>query len=223
MNAKVFDQQMEKLKSSFGLKSFEGQKSILIWKYVQNLFDSEFEKIVDHMIASFRYAPLPNDFNEAAKAELKSRYQSGWKERTEKEAARPIDCEWCIDSGFLYCSESDNPTTQFFMLCDCPAGKAKSDDLIPHWSKSVAGAYKRLPFIVKDWVPTGSVTAMGLLDMYRAKLNEGRTYWANLRKKPKPIFRQLWSNDQHEHFLQAKKKFMLESLHAKMESQRGMG
>lgn len=218
-----FNQQMAKLSGIWPSEFKSAERLKRYYNALCDLPDEAFCEIVNSIIDNFRTAPLPKDFREAADEWHKTFIsKNGYKYGSQKEEyfEGVIECEWCMDSGMLYCSESSDPSTQFFMLCDCKTGMKRNDDLIPHWSKQVASAYHRLPFKTKDWVPTGAITAMGLMDMWRSKIHEGRTYWANLRKKPAPIFRQFWSNEEHEAFLAHKKKQMLEDLHSKMESQR---
>lgn len=222
---KCFSQNMAKLSGIWPNEFKSPERLKRYYNACCNVPDEGFNEIVNTIIDNFRTAPLPKDFADATTVWHKNFVnENGYMFGHEKyqDHGSVIECEWCMDSGMLYCSDSSNPETQFFMLCDCPIGNKKQDELIPHWSKQISAAFTRLPFRLKEWIPTESVTTMGLFDMWRSKVNQGRSYWAEARKKPKPVFRQLWSNEEHEMFLMKKKKKMLEDLHAKMESQRGM-
>lgn len=69
MTAIHFDQQINRLKLTFGDKSFSSERIKLIWASVHFLDDYVFTKIVNHMISTFKVSPLPKDFNDAARME----------------------------------------------------------------------------------------------------------------------------------------------------------
>lgn len=72
MNASHFDEQMKRLYSTFGEKSFSNERIRLIWNHVSDLPDNNFTRIVNHLLSTQRYAPLPKEFKEAAVAERKA-------------------------------------------------------------------------------------------------------------------------------------------------------
>lgn len=64
-----FNSEMGRIYSLFGDKFYPSERIKLIWHSVNRLPDESFTRIVDHLISSFRQAPLPKDFKEAAVAE----------------------------------------------------------------------------------------------------------------------------------------------------------
>lgn len=76
MKASSFDFEMKRITDVFGIKNYPSERIELIWNTTKNLSDESFNKIVNYLISSFRFAPLPKDFDEAAKAEIRSIHSS---------------------------------------------------------------------------------------------------------------------------------------------------
>lgn len=64
-----FKAQIQRLEKRFGEKYFSDDVLILIRKALQGLDNHHLLKITDHYLSTFRQAPLPKDFFEAAKKE----------------------------------------------------------------------------------------------------------------------------------------------------------
>lgn len=73
MTPTEFGQQIERLTRAFGQGFYNKERTDLIWRVVGELEAKWLSKIVDQMIASFRQAPLPNDFREVAQREKSKR------------------------------------------------------------------------------------------------------------------------------------------------------
>lgn len=84
MTPPEFDIQMRRVLSTFDTKTYSKERLALIWGAVSDLSAHSLSRIVDHLLATSRYAPLPKDFSEAAYAERKSAF-----DRTVREAASP--------------------------------------------------------------------------------------------------------------------------------------
>lgn len=66
MTLDQFKFQISRLESTFGERNFDTERLDLIMTSVMWMELGEFSKIVSHFIATFRSAPLPKDFKEAA-------------------------------------------------------------------------------------------------------------------------------------------------------------
>lgn len=66
MTDEQFQFQMKRLESAFGEKHFDLERLDLIKQSVFWMELGQFSSVVDHFISSFRQAPLPKDFKEAA-------------------------------------------------------------------------------------------------------------------------------------------------------------
>lgn len=89
--------QLDRLEQTFGDKAFSEQRALMIWNAVSHLDYQSVIGIVDGFIRSSKFAPLPQEFFEAAKGyEAQSKnYSLG--ECVPREIARCLDCG---DSGF---------------------------------------------------------------------------------------------------------------------------
>lgn len=74
MNEDHFRKEMARVSRTFGPQGFSDERIKLIWRDAKDLFDFEFTRICNSLIASCRYSPLPKDFQgEIAKVREKNR------------------------------------------------------------------------------------------------------------------------------------------------------
>lgn len=69
MNMAEFNTQLDRLRDAFTDKPFSDQRVKLIWREVQPFDARWLLNLVDRMLSSERYAPMPNAFAEAAAIE----------------------------------------------------------------------------------------------------------------------------------------------------------
>lgn len=74
MLAEQFRAEMGRIIGTFGKAAYSEERTDLIHRAIKGLGYGEFSRVVDHMISTFRYPPLPKDFAEAAIAERKKRF-----------------------------------------------------------------------------------------------------------------------------------------------------
>lgn len=67
MSPNFFHSQIKRLISTYGETAFKTERADLIWRFVHDMSDEWMRKSVDNFIATSRYAPLPDDFREAAR------------------------------------------------------------------------------------------------------------------------------------------------------------
>lgn len=87
MSPKFFDTQMSKIRAAFPNGFYDEVRIEMIWNHVQALDESEFAKIINHMIGSLRKPPVPIDFIEQAKSSR--RYSSIREEKREWQNGKP--------------------------------------------------------------------------------------------------------------------------------------
>lgn len=71
-----FQFQMHRLESAFGERHFPLERLELIWGLVAWMGLGQFSCVVDHMLSTMRYAPLPKDFKEASILEKKKAFEN---------------------------------------------------------------------------------------------------------------------------------------------------
>lgn len=135
MMLNVYEKHLNRLKSEFGEKAFGTERGVLIWKAVEDLSEEEFVRVIDHMISSFRYAPLPKDFFEAARAEKSKRLTF------HEDLPYVIQCEDCQDCGHIFITADDGTAT--WAYCHCGEGFRQMDIQnlgLPRWDRSMASS-----------------------------------------------------------------------------------
>lgn len=75
MTPDQFKFQMHRLEDTFGAKNFTMERLELIERFCMWMSLGQFSHICDHFISSFRYAPLPKDFKDAAIREKKNSFE----------------------------------------------------------------------------------------------------------------------------------------------------
>lgn len=120
MTHECFQSQMARLRETYGAKIYGAGREELILKTARDLADHAFERIVSHFIANARQAPLPKDFQDAARSE--------WRGRTigPEGAQAPIECRWCNDGGVVEVTHKGSGK-EYFMRCGCEAHLPERD------------------------------------------------------------------------------------------------
>lgn len=72
LTKEVFDMQISRLVDVFGEKAFSDERQRIIWHYCSALKNETFVKLINMIIANNRSAPVPSDFLEAIRLEMKS-------------------------------------------------------------------------------------------------------------------------------------------------------
>ncbi len=132
MTAQDFDGQVKRLSDTFGPQHYKQERLTLLWREVRDFDRRWFERVVDSMIASFKFAPLPADFADAVSGERERR----WKERKESTSLQPwagaAACRFCKDTGIRMCTKQGASGVWAFR-CDCSRGQSDPRDQIPVW------------------------------------------------------------------------------------------
>lgn len=139
-----FKHQIERLGEAFTPKAFNPSRVKLIRQWVDELTDQEFARICDHFIASFKSAPLPVDFKEAAKKELRAHPRP----RSQFQAPYVIQCPECNDVGVVRMLQGD---ISVLGLCDCAQGRDQVWKLPV--AKNVTG-YRNQPVPPESFLPS---------------------------------------------------------------------
>lgn len=184
-----FNGQMARVISTFDERHYSEDRLDIIWRMVESLEFFEFRKVVDHLINTFRQAPLPKDFFEASAGYRKNRLG------VDDTSADP-DCAECLDTGFFRVRYHDDQDSATLMRCNCPMGAARYADLfIPAWEKQMSAVFKRAPCPM-EWFLPGENRPSGkgdgkfedrrlqpLIDQFRARLRTAELHWKSLQAK----------------------------------------
>lgn len=180
MSPSAFDAQMKRISDTFGEHHYTKERKMAVWKMVQNLKESQFAKIVSHMVISFptNRPPFPLDFQTAVLAENRATPKNDW-----HDTDTPIECQDCHDSGVLYMRE-DQSSPIVFMACHCEVAARRSVKL-PRWKKEYAEIFEKLPFNTKEWIPKfdplrdDKNIIKSLAALWNAKIKFSVEYWEN--------------------------------------------
>lgn len=176
MNKGQFQLQIQRLESAFPGKHFSGQRVDLIWSAVCFLDIDSFMKIVDNMISSFRFAPLPKDFADAAKEERNKETKWLSQDERNKIEATPIKCRQCFDSGIVYLKNQHG--TEVWSRCNCELG-ITNPSLLPIYSPQWPN-HKLQRFPSEDWIPKEIGTLENLMNGWNEKKRISELYWKSL-------------------------------------------
>lgn len=83
MNIEFFNSQISRLSETFGPQHYKQSRMSIIWRDVREFSDAWLSGVIDKMISSSRYAPLPADFSECVSIER----ERIWSEKKAKGAA----------------------------------------------------------------------------------------------------------------------------------------
>jgi hypothetical protein len=185
MTDEFFRSQLIRVSEQFGAKAITAERSRMIWHVTKDLHEGAFMRIVDHFLASFRYAPLPKDFIEAALRERAGMSQARFQEQS---SSREPQCNKCCDAGVFEVSH-DMSGKIVFVRCSCDAGKDYYQCDIPQWNAFKIGN-EFTPLYMGDnqryliWKPDGGWKpgqGMSQLNektlMWKSKMKESREFW----------------------------------------------
>lgn len=176
-----FNIQMERLYAVFGEKSFTEQRNAITWKYVGGLPYTNFIKIIDHFIGSFRYAPLPEDFKIASISERRSMAGSIGIIYAVPDV---IKCRECDDLGILRVNHL-RESIEMLVRCVC---NASPTDKLPIWNEKKSGDWikSKCPidwFKPKQNLPEDDNKALKVLwpfvESWKAKLKFAEEFWVH--------------------------------------------
>jgi hypothetical protein len=85
MTSLEFATQIDRLKNTFSEKAYPPERVKLIWRFVAEFTPTWLEREVDGFLATFKFAPVPNDFSIAA-AEERERMWAEQKKQNAQEA-----------------------------------------------------------------------------------------------------------------------------------------
>lgn len=133
MTQEFFDNQIQRLSSTFGKNAFSDERVKLIWNSCNKLSNDEFAKITNFFIASSRQAPLPEEFRSSASNELN---------RRERERADvQFDCRQCDDVGFFeaMCIKQFHEDLElgrhYTFMCNCAKAPASNSNWKAHYGE----------------------------------------------------------------------------------------
>lgn len=143
-----FNEGVARLKEIYGPNPFAPQRSIQIWKACEDLTDSEFNRIIEHIIASFRQPPLPKDFYEAARAEKSRRIIF------KEDEPYKIQCEECQDTGLMWITSDQSIATWCFCGCNEGLNQMILRGLaLPRWDYNMKMTCKSRKFPIEAFKP----------------------------------------------------------------------
>ncbi len=139
-----FEQAINRLKKTFPATQFGEERERLMFRAVASLPAENLNRIVDHFIATFRQAPLPKDFLEAAAKE-----RIHLKPLRDQTPPPPPGCRLCLDSGIINVRYAKT-RRDVFMNCNCGAQSVRD---FPFWSREMESDFTLAPFSGRDWAP----------------------------------------------------------------------
>ena len=148
MRQEAFKKQMDRLVAVFGDKPFHQEKIKLIFGSVRSLPEDSFEAIVTHFLSTFRSAPLPKDFHEAAIKERNNMPKARSEDPVEEEL-----CKWCLNSGLMEIHHKQSEK-DYLVRCGCEEGAASIHTKVPRWNKvNMAEKFTAVLAKPKKWAP----------------------------------------------------------------------
>ena len=175
-SAEDFRTQMERLEQTFGEKAFNKHRLALIQRTLYGLPFDSLRKIIDHMISSFRYAPLPKDFKEAASKERAALP----KPKSDEVRVMTFDCDTCLDCGFNAVRADGK---YYFVRCRCDLGRATEFGFIPQWEMEYGRSMDLVPMrdIHGAWIPDGTEEndILQKADKWSATKKKSDHFWHN--------------------------------------------
>lgn len=145
MHIDFFENQITRLKDSFGEKFFSEERKKMIWNWTKDLYQNELDKIVSYFISESKLPPLPVNFKEAASKEKKLRPIKIIK------VPFHIDCKLCFDIG-IHQIKNKIDKFQTLVICDCNHGDTVSNNL-KRWEYSMNGEWEKLPLDPSEFTP----------------------------------------------------------------------
>lgn len=113
-----FNRHIDRLKQAYNDKAFSKEKVKLIWKYVENLDNEYFDKMVDNILETSRYAPLPGDFKEGLRSVIKHNAEDHQARIMERVDNQPL-CKRCGNSGILFGWSIEGKTKGYSFNFNC--------------------------------------------------------------------------------------------------------
>lgn len=140
-----FDIQMQRIYQTFGEKNYSSQRMALIWQVAKQVSYQDFEKICNHLLATFRYAPLPKDFADAVTAEARGKNfeDIGRYSDQVRININQIDCASCNDVGVVKVDYRDGGGTTL-MRCLCAQAALHSDEIV-QWDRALGQVFNTAP------------------------------------------------------------------------------
>lgn len=183
MNRIEFSEQFIRVMNNFGSNFYTEERKDSIWHMVREMEKHEFRKVVDHLITTFRQAPLPSDFFNATAGYRKSRF-------AQDDGPTDPDCPHCLDVGFFRVRYHDDTNAATLMRCGCIKGENHPNLFIPTWEPAMAQIFKWQPcplewFLPKKPLPNGEFemkSIMPIVDQWRARLRTAHDHWSHLAK-----------------------------------------
>lgn len=178
MTEYYFKEEMKRMYSLFGEKSYPEERLKSIWRTCQTLPNESFRGIVNRFVDSSKAAPLPDEFKKLAYEE-KKRLGIEIKEPESKPSAE-AQCWDCGDSGNLKIlrRETFEAWAKFpegTIRCQCEVGQKRPVSQGPIWNSQIAKSYTIdpvYPDLKGDWLPKPHLT---LVKMMRLAANNNRS------------------------------------------------
>lgn len=179
MTEYYFKEEMKRMYSLFGEKSYPEERLKSIWRTCQTLPNESFRGIVNRFVDSSKAAPLPDEFKKLAYEE-KKRLGIEVKE-PESKPSNEAKCWDCADSGNLSIYRKDvfepwAKTPSGTIRCHCEVGRKRPVSQGPVWTPQWANSYSKDPVYSKEikgnWLPTPQLT---LVKMMRLVANTNRS------------------------------------------------
>jgi hypothetical protein len=146
-----FDRAIDRLYREFPSAKLTAGKKEIIWNGCGHLPEFNFNKIVNHFIATFRQPPLPKDFLDAARAEsARTKYT-----HEPNAPAEPAKCDWCCDGGVMEVIAKHNKRT-YFIRCECIEGAHSFRTELIQWHPLMSENFDRIDMKrdgYKKWKP----------------------------------------------------------------------
>jgi len=117
MNKIEFTDRVKRLKDAFGEKTYTDARLDVLWDKIRFKSCVDFNIVIDNLISTERYAPLPNKIMQEMFS-IERRFDS------RKESFSKIDCDLCGGQGF-YSRDliRGGVSYSYAWKCDCENGK----------------------------------------------------------------------------------------------------
>lgn len=149
MQSGEFNEQINRLKTTYGDKNYPDERITAIWNETRNLDFYEFENVITRIIGAERYAPMVDKIKEYISGYQKLNYEQQKMRMEEEMALNP--CKRCGGTGFVIASHRNIPSSDFAFRCSCKAAEFYVSKKIPLWSNSYLQNYQPK---YEDWSAT---------------------------------------------------------------------
>lgn len=132
MTKQGFDSTMQRLRSAFGEKFYNNERTLAIWQNVKGFDDESFQKAANRLINTMRQPPLPKEVYDAV------RQTTGQEAETNN-----YNCAVCKGIGTISATKIGTNHAPFSFRCPerCEASIYNVSKFIPEWTTSRSATF----------------------------------------------------------------------------------